>query len=166
MKNDVKQINDALISKNSIEFFRKNGHYFAIEGGKTYMVVPGSKMYLNALQLVINHPDYKRLKAKYQQNVVYGFIDEYLSGFNDVADVTNATLIDCDGDNFTSFGRFTEREKQIIYLSSEGLADKEIANILGTATNTVVKQFQNLRERLHATSKYHIISMASKAGII
>ena len=42
MKNDVKQINSALISKNSIEFFRKDGHYFAIQGGKTSRDLEGS----------------------------------------------------------------------------------------------------------------------------
>lgn len=165
MKNDVK-INDALISKNAIEFFRTKGHYFAVQGGVTYRVIPGTKMYVIALGLAVKHPSYAKLKAKYQQNVVYGFIDEYLSGFNNLADVVGDDIIDMDGDVTTSIGNITEREKQIIYLSSEGLADKQIANILGTAPNTVVKQFQNLREKFHATSKYHVVSMAAKAGII
>ncbi|MFZ4413219.1 MAG: response regulator transcription factor [Bacteroidales bacterium] len=165
MKNEMK-INEALISKNSIEFFRKNGHYFAIQGGKTYRVLPGSKHYLVVIELAVKHPEYRKLKTKYPGNLVYGFIDEYLSGFNQIADVIDGELNDCDGDKITSIGKISSRERQLIYLSSEGLADKQIASTLGIATNTVIATFQHLRERIHATSKYHIISMASRAGII
>jgi len=161
-------INEALTQKGSIEYFRNGKKYYAIENGTVHRVIKGSKYYLTLIELMVKHPHYSKFKAsaKADQDLVFLFIDNYLSGFNNIPDVVDGELNDFDGDIYTVMGKISPREKQIIFLSSEGNADKQIGNILGIATNTVVSIFQHLREKTGATSKYHIIAKAAKAGII
>jgi DNA-binding CsgD family transcriptional regulator len=91
-----------------------------------------------------------------------------MSGFNHNADVVDGKLVDFDGDKHALINQHevTPRERDIIQLIGDGKADKQIADMLGISINTVLTIIARMREKMCATSKYHIVSMAAKAGII
>jgi DNA-binding CsgD family transcriptional regulator len=162
--------NQALIKFGCIEFFEVAGTCYAIEAGLTHEVTPGSVYYLKALELAVSHPDYKKFRQKFKpgNELVYGFIREYMGNFNIMPDVVNGKMVDCDGRTKAAInGRMiTPRERDIIRLMGIGKADKEIADTLNISRNTVCTILKLLRDKLHATSKYHIVAMAAKAGIL
>lgn len=49
--------------------------------------------------------------------------------------------------------RLTERQRQVVHLIAQGLADKEIAERLGIATATAQKHVTNILERLHVANR-------------
>lgn len=163
-------MNEALTRKDHIEFFEKDGQYYALEAGHVYEVTPGSRHYLVALEVAVSHHDYSKFKRKYAlgNELVFGFIHDYLSGFNQAADVVEGKLCNCDGERVAQVGEsnVTPRERDVIREISEGYADKQVADRLQIATNTVVTILKNIREKTGATSKYHIVSLAAKAGVI
>lgn len=162
--------NQSLTQFGCIEYFEQGGKCFAIEGGITREVTPGSVYYLKALELAVSHPDYKKFRRHYKpgNELVFGFIREYLGNFNITPDVVDGQLVDCDGRTKAAInGRMiTPRERDIIRLMGIGKADKEIAAALSISRNTVCTIIKLLREKIHATSKYHIVAMAAKAGIL
>lgn len=163
-------MNDALTSQGCIEFFEKDGRFYALEAGQVHEVLPGTRYYLIILEVAVSHPDYPKLKRKYAlgNDLVFGFIHDYLSSFNHTADVVDYSLCDCDGDRVAMVGEstITPRERDVIREISEGYADKQVADRLQIATNTVITILKKLREKTGATSKYHIVSLAAKAGVI
>lgn len=50
-------------------------------------------------------------------------------------------------------GRLTSRQREIVDLIADGLADKEIAHRLNISTATAQKHVTNILERLHVTSR-------------
>ncbi len=50
-------------------------------------------------------------------------------------------------------GRLTERQREVLHLIAQGLADKEIAERLGIATATAQKHVTNILERLHVANR-------------
>jgi DNA-binding CsgD family transcriptional regulator len=50
-------------------------------------------------------------------------------------------------------GRLTERQREVLRLVADGLADKEIAERLGIATATAQKHVTNILERLHVANR-------------
>jgi len=58
------------------------------------------------------------------------------------------------------------REVQVLTLVAQGLANKEIADRLGTAPGTVKMHVQNILEKLTATDRTHAVTIALKRGII
>lgn len=50
-------------------------------------------------------------------------------------------------------GRLTERQREVLRLIAQGLADKEIAERLGIATATAQKHVTNILERLHVANR-------------
>ena len=50
-------------------------------------------------------------------------------------------------------GRLTERQREVLRLIAQGLADKEIAERLGIATATAQKHVTNILERLNVTNR-------------
>ncbi len=163
-------MNQALISPDHIEFFEKEGSYYALEAGEVHEVTPGSKYYLIALEMAVSHPDYKKLKCRFApgNDLVFGFIHEYVGGWNDIPDVTKGQLTDCDGTkcNYINDVKLTPREVEIVKKISEGYADKQVADMLSIAHNTVIAILRNIRAKTGCTSKYHIVSLAAKAGLI
>lgn len=163
-------MNQSLTAEYYIEFFEKDGRFYALEAGHVTEVTPGSRYYLIALEVAVSHPDYQKLKKVYSlgNELVYGFLHDYLSGFNHTADVVDGKLCDCDGSRVAIVGEstITPRERDVIREISEGYADKQVADRLQIATNTVITILKNLREKTGATSKYHIVSLAAKAGVI
>ncbi|KAF0195261.1 MAG: hypothetical protein FD166_2977 [Bacteroidetes bacterium] len=163
-------MNESLTRENRIEFFETENRFYALDGGHVHEVTPGSKYYLVILEVAVAHPDYPKLKKKYEpgNDLVYGFIHDYLSAFNQEADVVDGRLCNCDGDRVAMVGEstITSRERDIIRQISEGYADKQVADRLKIATNTVITILKNIRKKTGATSKYHIVSLAAKAGVI
>lgn len=155
-------------NSNCIEFYRENGKYFAIENGVTHQVTPGSRHYLIALVEAIKHPNYSPMLRKYGRgdSMVFGFIDQVWSGFNELPDLVAGELADQDGDIYTALGKVNPREREVIRKIAEGKSDKEIATDLFISVHTVTTTIRNLRNRLCASSKYHIISKAAMAGIL
>lgn len=151
-----------------IEFFRREGRYFALEGGQTFEVLPGTRYYLIALEAAIRHPEYPKFKRKYGlgNQLVYGFIDQVWSGFNELPDVINGRIADQDGDIYTTAAKVNPREREVIQKMADGKSDKEIAEALFVSRHTVTTTIRNLREKLRASSKYHIVARAAEAGII
>lgn len=163
-------MNQSLTTNNCIEYFEKDGHFYALNGGIVSEVLPGNRLYLIALEAAVSHPDYPKLKKRYAlgNDLVFGFLHDYLSGFNHTADIVDDNLCDADGERVAMVGKstITPRERDVIREISEGYADKQVADRLKIATNTVITILKNLREKTGATSKYHIVSLAAKAGVI
>jgi len=168
----MNQLNKALTDKGSIEYFiSDDGIVMAMEAGVAVPVHPDRNRYYNLiLNILIEHPVYSKMRSRYENDVqfVFQFIHWYLSGFNQCADVVDGRLTDLDGEKHTLINHVevTPREREIIELMGDGKADKQIADILGISINTVLTIIARMREKMCATSKYHIVSMAAKAGII
>lgn len=169
----MNQLNRALTEKGNIEFFIDSytGLIMAMEAGITVPVNPDANRYYDLiLNILIEHPVYSKLRSRYERDCffVFDFIRWYLSGFNQMADVVDGKLMDMDGEKHALINQHevTQRERDIIQLIGEGKADKEIASLLGISINTVITIIARMREKMCATSKYHIVSMAAKAGII
>ena len=60
----------------------------------------------------------------------------------------------------------TPREVEVLLLVGQGLANKEIASRLGTASGTVKIHVQNILAKLHATDRTHAVTIALQRGII
>ncbi len=60
----------------------------------------------------------------------------------------------------------TPREQQVLEQISKGRSDKEIANRLGCAVRTIVVHGQNIRYKLHALNRAHIVTKAFEAGLL
>ena len=62
--------------------------------------------------------------------------------------------------------RLTEREAQILQISSKGSLEKGVANELGISVNTVRVHIENAKRKLAARSKAHAIVIATHIGEI
>jgi DNA-binding NarL/FixJ family response regulator len=60
----------------------------------------------------------------------------------------------------------TPREVEVLTLVARGLANKEIAARLGTASGTIKMHVQNILEKLEATDRTHAVTIGLKRGII
>jgi DNA-binding NarL/FixJ family response regulator len=60
----------------------------------------------------------------------------------------------------------TPREIEVLTLVAKGLANKEIASRLGTASGTVKMQVQNILAKLGATDRTHAVTIGLQRGII
>jgi DNA-binding NarL/FixJ family response regulator len=58
------------------------------------------------------------------------------------------------------------REVEVLTLVAQGLANKEIAARLGTASGTVKMHVQNMLAKLEATDRTHAVTIALQRGII
>ncbi|KAF0195489.1 MAG: hypothetical protein FD166_2940 [Bacteroidetes bacterium] len=163
-------MNSALTTPGHIEYFEANGICYALDCGIVHPVIPGSKHYLKALEAAISHPDFRKIKAIYKGGnaLVYGFIHDYMGGWNERPDLTCNRLTDTDGARSQMINdvRLTPREVDIVKGIASGLADKQVADRLHIATNTVITILKNIRAKTGCTSKYHIVSMAAKSGVI
>ncbi|HMR90102.1 MAG TPA: response regulator transcription factor [Saprospiraceae bacterium] len=62
--------------------------------------------------------------------------------------------------------RLTKREKEIVSLLSQGLAAKEIANILGSSPNTINNQKNALLEKFNCLNSIDLVVKLSQMGLI
>lgn len=60
----------------------------------------------------------------------------------------------------------TSREVQVLSYVAQGLANKEIADRLGTADGTIKMHIQNIRSKLGAADRTHAVSIAIQRGIL
>jgi LuxR family transcriptional regulator of spore coat protein len=58
----------------------------------------------------------------------------------------------------------TERERQVLRCVANGLSSKEAALQLGIAPRTVDRHIENLRHKLRARNKTHMVAKALAAG--
>jgi DNA-binding NarL/FixJ family response regulator len=60
----------------------------------------------------------------------------------------------------------TPREVEVLTLVARGLANKEVAEILGTAPGTVKAHVQSILSKLDAKDRTHAVTLALRRGII
>lgn len=58
----------------------------------------------------------------------------------------------------------TERERQVLALTTEGLSQKQVATTLGISIKTVGAHMQNLLSRLGVHSRIEAVALAARAG--
>jgi len=60
----------------------------------------------------------------------------------------------------------TPREVEVLGFVARGLANKEIADKLGTASGTIKMHIQNILEKLDASDRTHAVTIAIQRGIL
>src|SRR5580692_12723842 len=60
----------------------------------------------------------------------------------------------------------TPREVEVLGCVAKGMANKEIATLLGTASGTVKMHVQNILEKLGASDRTHAVTIAMERGIL
>jgi DNA-binding NarL/FixJ family response regulator len=60
----------------------------------------------------------------------------------------------------------TPREFEVLTLVAQGLANKEIAVKLGTASGTIKIHVQNILSKLQASDRTHAVTIALQRGIL
>ena len=64
------------------------------------------------------------------------------------------------------FITLSDRERQVLRCIADGLSSKECAQQLGIAPRTVERHVENLRNKLNARNKPHLVAKALAAGHI
>jgi len=64
------------------------------------------------------------------------------------------------------FVSLSEREIEVLQCIAGGLSSKQCAQQLGIAPRTVERHVENLRNKLHARNKPHLVAKALTAGHI
>lgn len=62
--------------------------------------------------------------------------------------------------------RLSDRERVILGAVARGLSSKQCAQELGIAPRTVERQVENLRNKLNARNKPHLVAKASLGGLL
>ena len=60
----------------------------------------------------------------------------------------------------------TQREVEVLGHVAKGMANKEIAELLGTASGTIKMHIQNILEKLGAADRTHAVTIAIQRGIL
>lgn len=60
----------------------------------------------------------------------------------------------------------TEREREILELVAEGLSSKQVAQHIGIAPRTVDRHIENLRHKMGARNKSHLVAKAVAFGTL
>jgi len=60
----------------------------------------------------------------------------------------------------------TEREVEVLSFVARGLANKDIAHHLGTASGTIKMHVQNILSKLGASDRTHAVTIALERGIL
>ena len=64
------------------------------------------------------------------------------------------------------FVMLSDRERQVLECIARGLSSKQCALELGIAPRTVERHVENLRNKLHARNKPHLVAKALAGGHI
>ena len=64
------------------------------------------------------------------------------------------------------FVQLSAREREVLQCVASGLSSKQCAQQLGIAPRTVERQVENLRNKLNARNKPHLVAKALAAGHI
>jgi len=62
------------------------------------------------------------------------------------------------------FVALSEREREVLECIARGLSSKQCAQQLGIAPRTVERHVENLRNKLHARNKPHLVAKALSGG--
>lgn len=62
------------------------------------------------------------------------------------------------------FVTLSEREREVLQCIAQGLSSKQCAQQLGIAPRTVERHVENLRNKLHAKNKPHLVAKALGGG--
>lgn len=62
------------------------------------------------------------------------------------------------------FVLLSEREREVLQCIAQGLSSKQCAQQLGIAPRTVERHVENLRNKLHARNKPHLVAKALAGG--
>ena len=62
------------------------------------------------------------------------------------------------------FVTLSEREREVLQCIAHGLSSKQCAQELGIAPRTVERHVENLRNKLHAKNKPHLVAKALAGG--
>ena len=62
--------------------------------------------------------------------------------------------------------RMSDREREILQSVARGLSSKQCALELGIAPRTVERHVENLRNKLNARNKPHLVAKALSGGLI
>ncbi len=68
--------------------------------------------------------------------------------------------------NFSNGPVLTERESEILEYVAQGLSTKEIALLVGIAPRTVDRHVENVRLKLRAKNRTHMIACAVMEGLL
>ncbi|HEY6917015.1 MAG TPA: helix-turn-helix transcriptional regulator, partial [Allosphingosinicella sp.] len=60
----------------------------------------------------------------------------------------------------------TRRENEILNLVATGLSAKEVANKIGIAPRTVERHIENVRMKMRARNRAHMIAQAVASGVL
>ncbi len=60
----------------------------------------------------------------------------------------------------------TRREREVVFLTSNGLTSKEVALQIELAPRTVERHLENARHKMGARNRAHLIVKASEAGVL
>jgi DNA-binding CsgD family transcriptional regulator len=64
------------------------------------------------------------------------------------------------------FVSLTDREREVLQCIARGMSSKQCAQELGIAPRTVERHVENLRNKLHAKNKPHLVAKALGGGHI
>jgi DNA-binding CsgD family transcriptional regulator len=64
------------------------------------------------------------------------------------------------------FVSLSQREREVLQCIANGLSSKQCAQELGIAPRTVERHVENLRNKLHARNKPHLVAKALEGGHI
>ena len=64
------------------------------------------------------------------------------------------------------FVSLTDREREVLQCIARGMSSKQCAQELGIAPRTVERHVENLRNKLHARNKPHLVAKALGGGHI
>ena len=62
------------------------------------------------------------------------------------------------------FVLLSEREREVLQCIAQGMSSKQCAQELGIAPRTVERHVENLRNKLHARNKPHLVAKALSGG--
>ena len=62
--------------------------------------------------------------------------------------------------------RLTDREKQVLKLVAEGLANKEVADVLGISVKTAMSHREKVMEKLGLHNRTELVRFALRRGVI
>ena len=62
------------------------------------------------------------------------------------------------------FVTLSEREREVLQCIAQGMSSKQCAQELGIAPRTVERHVENLRNKLHARNKPHLVAKALSGG--
>lgn len=149
-----------MLSK-GIEFFVLQGKIFMVQSGQTIPYEDFTPQTFELLKtIMVNCRAWKEYSRKYEDPFA-----EFIA--NNFANFDNESDIDEDGNaHFEKHEHLSRREIEYIKLSTEDLADKQIAERMKIRLSTATTYRQRISNKLHLASKVGIAIWAIEKGLI